>query len=56
MAYTLPDDIRKQAEKILKDHPHLKLVDPGTVLSMERRTFVTVRDIPSGLMLWLELP
>ena len=56
MASPLPEDIRKSAGKILKDHPHVKLVDPGTVLSVERRIFVTVQDRTTRLMLWLELP
>lgn len=56
MAYTLPEDIRKQAEKILEGHPHLKLLDPGTVLPIDSKIFVTVQDIPSQLIMWLKLP
>jgi hypothetical protein len=56
MAYPLPDDIRKQAEEALKDHPEMKLLDPGTVLSIERRIFVTVQITATSLLLWLELP
>jgi len=56
MAIPLTEELKRRAEKRCADYKHLELYDPSTVLTAEGRTLVLVKDKPTGLPVWLELP
>jgi hypothetical protein len=56
MPIPLQPDLKERAEKLCeRDYPYLKVHDPGSVLAVDGRTLVFVRD-QEERGLWLELP
>jgi len=55
MAYELPQEIRRKAERKLRGLDYLELCNPGTYFSAEGHILVSVQDKATGSLLWLDL-